>query len=394
MDPRRNPYAPGAGYPPPDLAGRDDTIERAAIALDRIKAGRAARSFIYYGLRGVGKTVLLNKIRIEADARGFATVPIEAPEGRTLPGILVPSLRAALIKLSRGEAIKDGLAKSMRALAGFANALKVKYDDIEVGLDFEIEKGLADSGDLDIDLVDLFIAIGEAAAERETAFIMFIDELQYVPEEQLAGLISALHRINQNQLPVTMVAAGLPQILGKMGRAKSYAERLFEFIAINQLTEEAAREALVNPAQNEDVQYTQDAIGETLKQTQCYPYFLQEWGKHSWDAADASPIDKSDTERATISALADLDASFFRVRFDRLTPTEKRYLRAMAELGCEPHRSGDIAEALNKKVESVAPTRSSLIKKGMIFSPAHGDNAFTVPLFGAFMKRVMPVFEK
>jgi len=393
MDPRRNPYAPGAGYPPPDLAGRDDVIERAAIALDRIRVRRAARSFIYYGLRGVGKTVLLNKIRIDADARGFATVPIEAPEGRTLPGILVPSLRAALIKLSRGEAIKDGLAKSMRALAGFANALKVKYDDIEVGLDFEIEKGLADSGDLDIDLADLFIAIGEAAAERKTALIMFIDELQYVPEKQLAGLISALHRVNQNQLPVTMVAAGLPQILGQMGRAKSYAERLFEFIAINPLDEEAAGAALVNPAREEGAEYTDGAIQEILMQTQCYPYFLQEWGKHSWDAADASPIGKPDIERATIAALAELDASFFRVRFDRLTPTEKRYLRAMADLGAEPHRSGDIAEALGKKVESVSPTRSALIKKGMIYSPAYGDNAYTVPLFGAFMKRVLPVLK-
>ncbi len=390
MDPRSNPYAPGAGTPPPDLAGRDDIIERAAISLDRIRNKRAARSFIYYGLRGVGKTVLLNKIRIDAEARGFAVVPIEAPEGRTLPGILVPSLRAALLKLSKGEAIKESLAKSMRALAGFATALKVKYNDIEIGLDFGVERGLADSGDLDIDLADLFFAIGEAAIDRKTALVIFIDELQYIPEEQLAALISALHRISQNQLPVTMVAAGLPQLLGQMGRAKSYAERLFEFIPINQLEKSDARNAIINPAREEGVEISKDALEEILNQTQCYPYFLQEWGKHSWDAADESPIEKPDVDKASIFALADLDASFFRVRFDRLTPTEKRYLRAMAGLGEGQHRSGDIAEALGKKVESVSPIRSSLIRKGVIFSPGHGENAFTVPLFGGFMTRVMP----
>ncbi|MEM9618583.1 MAG: ATP-binding protein [Pseudomonadota bacterium] len=394
MDPRRNPYAPGAGTPPPDLAGRDGIIERAAIALDRIRDGRAARSFIYYGLRGVGKTVLLNKIRLDAEARGIATVAMEAPEGRTLPGVLAPALRSALLRLNRGEAAKEGLSRAMRALAGFVNAFKFKYDDVEVGFDFETEKGLADSGDLDTDLADLLSAIGEAAAERKTAFVMFIDELQYVPEEQLAALISALHQTSQRQKPVTMVAAGLPQLLGQMGRAKSYAERLFEFIETTQLEEAAAREALINPAKQEGAQYKDDAIGEILKQTRCYPYFLQEWGKHSWDAAEKSPITIDDVNHATITALAEMDASFFRVRFDRLTPAEKRYLRAMAELGSGPHRSGDIADILGKKVNEVAPTRSRLLDKGMIYSQSHGDNAFTVPLFDGFMKRVMPALER
>ncbi|MEO1241610.1 MAG: ATP-binding protein [Pseudomonadota bacterium] len=394
MDPRRNPYAPGAGTPPPDLAGRDGIIERAAIALDRIRDGRAARSFIYYGLRGVGKTVLLNKIRLDAEARGIATVAMEAPEGRTLPGVLAPALRSALLRLSRGEAAKEGLSRAMRALAGFVNAFKFKYDDVEVGFDFETEKGLADSGDLDTDLADLLSAIGEAAAERKTAFVMFIDELQYVPEEQLAALISALHQTSQRQKPVTMVAAGLPQLLGQMGRAKSYAERLFEFIETTQLEEVAAREALINPAKQEGAQYKDDAIAKILKQTQCYPYFLQEWGKHSWDAAEKSPITIDDVNHATITALAEMDASFFRVRFDRLTPAEKRYLRAMAELGSGPHRSGDIADILGKKVNEVAPTRSRLLDKGMIYSQSHGDNAFTVPLFDGFMKRVMPALEQ
>lgn len=390
MDPRTNPYAPGAGTPPPELAGRDDILERAAIALDRIRAHRAARSVILHGLRGVGKTVLLNRIRLDAEARGIATVRIEAPEERSLPALLAPALRSALLRLRQLEATKAGLHKAMRALAGFASALKVKYQDIEFGLDFEKEEGLADSGDLDTDLADLMTSIGEAAAERGTAVVLFIDELQYVPEEQLASLIMALHGANQAQLPITMVAAGLPQLIGQTGRAKSYAERLFEFIKIDRLDETAAIAAIRVPAEKEDVTYDDAAVTEILNQTLGYPYFLQEWGKHSWNVALTSPIRLSDAEQATQEALAELDESFFRVRFDRLTPAEKRYMRAMAELGAGPHRSGDIAEMIGRKVTNVAPIRNALIAKGMIFSPAHGDTAFTVPLFDGFMKRIMP----
>jgi hypothetical protein len=390
MDPRKNPYAPGAGYPPPELAGRDAIIERAAIALDRIRARRAARSFILYGLRGVGKTVLLNRIRLDAEARGFVTLSMEAPEERSLPALLVPALRAALLKMSRGEAIRARLAAAMRALSSFTKALKVKYEDIEVSVDFDAEKGVADSGDLELDLADLFATLGEAAAERKTAFVLAIDELQYIPEAQLAPLIAAFHKVSQAQQPVTMIAAALPQILGQTGRAKSYAERLFEFASIDRLDNAAARDALCKPAAREGVEYTGEAVAEILTQTFGYPYFLQEWGKHSWTVADASPIDGGDARAATVAALAELDASFFRVRFDRLTPAEKRYLRAMAELGPGPHRSGDIADRLNRKVTLVAPVRNSLIAKGMIYSPAHGDTAFTVPLFDGFLMRTMP----
>lgn len=390
MDPRKNPYAPGAGSPPPELAGRDEIIERAAISLDRIRAGRAARSFILYGLRGVGKTVLLNRISLDAEARGFATVRMEAPEERSLPGILVPNMRATLLKLSRGEAVRARLAGAMRALSSFARSLKVKYQDVEVGVDFKAEKGVADSGDLEMDLADLLAAVGEAAAERKTAVVLMIDELQYVPEAQLAALISAFHRTSQRQIPVTMLAAGLPQIVGQTGRAKSYAERLFEFAHIDRLDDKSARDALCKPAERERVRFADEAIAEILKQTRGYPYFLQEWGKHSWNIADVSPISESDSRKATVAALAELDASFFRVRFDRLTPSEKRYMRAMAQLGAGPHRSGDIAEQLKKKVTTVAPVRNSLLAKGMIYSPAHGDTAFTVPLFDGFMKRIVP----
>lgn len=389
MDPRLNPYAPGAGNPPPELAGRDEVIERASVALDRIREGRSARSFIFYGLRGVGKTVLLNKIRLDAESRGIVSLWVEAPEERSLPAILAPQLRAAILKLSRGRALKAAARRALVALAGFIGAMKVKYQDIEINLDLNREPGVADSGDLESDLSDLLGAFGEAAAAHETAAVLFLDELQYVPEEQLAALISALHRASQRQLPITMVAAGLPQLLGQTGRAKSYAERLFEFCPIDHLDNTAARAALCVPADKEGVRFEEDAIHEIIAQTHGYPYFLQEWGKHSWDAALNSPIRRRDAEFATKAALAELDSSFFRVRFDRLTPSEKRYMRAMAELGPGPHRSGDIAEQLGKKVTTVAPTRNALISKGMIFSPAHGDTAFTVPLFDGFMKRTV-----
>lgn len=392
MDPRTNPYAPGAGFPPPELAGRDEIIERASIALDRVKAGRAARSFIFYGLRGVGKTVLLNKIRLEAEARGFATVEVEAPENRSLPGLLAAPLRATLLRLSRGEAARAALASALRSLRSFVDSFKLKFQDVEVGLDFEPEKGIADSGDLESDLAALFAAVGRAAAEQDTAVVLTLDELQYVPEEQLAALIFAFHRLSQRQSPVTMIAAGLPQLVGQMGRAKSYAERLFEFAPIDRLDAAAARAALCKPAQREGVDYADDAVAEILSQTLGYPYFLQEWGKHSWNLADRSPVSRSVADRATVSALAELDAGFFRVRFDRLTPTEKRYMRAMAELGPGPHRSGDIADRLSRKVTSVAPIRNNLIAKGMVFSAAHGDIQFTVPLFDGFLKRIRPVF--
>lgn len=389
MDPRRNPYAPGAGTQPPELAGRDDLIERASIALDRIRNGRAARSFILYGLRGVGKTVLLNRIRSDCEARGFATVRIEAPEERSLPAILLPALRATLLRMSKGATVKAGALRAMRALSGFARALKIKYGDIEFGIEHESEPGLADSGDLDSDLIDLLTSLGQAAREFETAAVLFIDELQYVPEKQLGSLLTAFHACSQDKLPVTMMAAGLPQLLALSGRAKSYAERLFEFAPVDRLDDEAARDAICIPAEKEKVAYEMKAVENIIEQTRGYPYFLQEWGKHSWDVADASPIEVEDTRRATAQALAELDASFFRVRFDRLTPSEKRYVHAMAMLGPGPHRSGDIAERLGRKVTAVAPLRNSLISKGMIYSPAHGDTAFTVPLFDGFIRRVM-----
>ena len=390
MDPITNPFAPGAGTPPPELAGRDELRENIRIALERVRLGRPTKSVLMVGLRGVGKTVLLDRMRDDAEGDGIHTLRVEAPENRSLPAILAPELRLALLRLSRNERAKELAQRALRGLAGFAKALKVKYSDIEVGLDFEPEPGLADNGDLEHDLQALLEAAGKAAQNADTALAIFVDELQYVEEQELAALITALHRSAQRRLPIVLVGAGLPQLRGRMGEAKSYAERLFDFPVIGPLSEPDARQAIVKPVEDEGAKVDDDAVGRIIQETRGYPYFLQEWGKHAWDAATASPITLQDVQMASVTAIAALDESFFRVRFDRLTPLEKKYLRAMAELGPGPHRSGDIAEQLKREVTALGPTRNQLIAKGMIWSPFHGDTAFTVPLFDEFMRRIMP----
>ncbi len=393
MDPVRNPYAPGAGTPPPELAGRDRLREQVRVAIARIRVGNSAKSVLMVGLRGVGKTVLLEQMRLDAEVNGVHTIRIEAPESRSLPALLAPQLRLALLRLSHVEAAKNLARRGLRALAGFAKALKVKYEDLEVGLDLEPEAGLADNGDLEGDLSSLLEQVGAAAKSAETAVVLFIDELQYIKEEEFAALISALHRCAQGRLPVTVVGAGLPQLLALAGNAKSYAERLFNFPQIGPLDPAEAELAIVKPARASGADYVAQASAEIVNQTRGYPYFLQEWGKHSWDLAKESPITLRDVREASTEAIAALDESFFRVRFDRLTPKEKHYLRAMAELGPGPHRSGDIAIALRKPTNALGPLRASLIAKGMVWSPNHGDTAFTVPLFDEFMKRIMPSIE-
>jgi hypothetical protein len=390
MDPISNPFAPGAGTPPPELAGRDELRETVRIAIERTRRGLPTKSVLMVGLRGVGKTVLLDRMRDDAEANGIQTLRVEAPENRSLPAILAPQLRQALLRLSRNEQAKELATRALRALAGFAKALKVKYEDIEVGFDFDPEPGLADNGDLEHDLQALIEAVGAAAQKADTALALFVDELQYVEEEELAALITALHRAAQRQLPVVLIGAGLPQLRGRMGRAKSYAERLFDFPLIDRLAPDAARQALAKPTQALGVEVNPDALDLVIAETHGYPYFVQEWGKHAWEAATQSPITRDDVAVASRAAIAALDESFFRVRFDRLTPAEKKYLRAMADLGAGPHRSGDIADKLGRSVTSLGPTRAQLISKGMIWSPNHGDTAFTVPLFDEFMRRIMP----
>jgi hypothetical protein len=390
MNPILNPYAPGAGSPPPELAGREAIRNKMSLSIARLRHGKPAKSVMLIGLRGVGKTVLLDQIMKDAEASGVVTIRIEAPEGRSLPAILAPQLRLCLLKLNRTEKAKELAIRGLRALAGFAGKMKLVFHDIEVGIDYAPEAGLADNGDLEGDLTMLLEQVGKTAKAADTLVALFIDELQYVPESQMAALISALHRCAQLQLPLIVVGAGLPQLRTRMGEAKSYAERLFDFPEIGPLNMADASNAILKPALDEGVHFDDDAVELIVNYTQGYPYFLQEWGKHAWDIAPASPIQRADVDAASIEAIAALDESFFRVRFDRLTPVEKKYLRAMAELGAGPHRSGDIAAQLKRESSSLGPIRSNLIAKGMIWSPTHGDTAFTVPLFDEFMKRVMP----
>lgn len=391
MDPRHNPYAPGAGTPPPELAGRDTLLESAAIALDRIRNGLSAKSMLMIGLRGVGKTVLLNRISEDARCRGFAAILLEAPEEQSLPGLLVPPLHAVLVRLSRRAAASQAVKRALSALAGLVSAIKVGNQDFNVSLQVQPEPGFADSGHLDADLTALFESVGEAAREQDTALALFVDELQYVKEPDLAALVMALHRTAQRQLPVALLGAGLPQLVARTAAAKSYAERLFNFPEIGPLSVEAARLAVEAPANRLDVTFEPEALAVVLGETACYPYFLQEWGKHCWDCAETATVTLTDAQTASATATAELDAGFFRARFDRLAPSEKRYLSAMAARGAGPHRSGEVAETLGRSVRAVAPTRAKLIAKGMVYSPAHGDTAFTVPLFDVYLRRVLPI---
>lgn len=387
MNPILNPYSPGAGSTPPELTGRDALLEKASVVLQRIAIGRSSKSLILTGLRGVGKTVLLNRIRQDAEARYLITVRMEALTGASLPGLLAPELRSALIKLNRGKPTTELAKRALRALATFVYALKVKYHDLEVSIDSKPDEST--TANLNENLTQLLQAIGMAAKEKKTAVILFIDELQLLDEKELGSLIMSLHFVAQDSLPITLIAAGLPQTAGKVGKAKTYAERLFEFVEIGELNEEAATQALTIPAEKLKVRYTSRAIREILKQTRGYAYFLQEWGQQAWNIATRSPINESNAKKATLYALAALDASFFRIRFEQLTMMQKRYLRAMAEYASESVSSGKIAGLLNKKVTDLGKIRDQLINKGLIYAPAYGETAFTVPLFDGFVKRVI-----
>lgn len=388
MDARKNPFAPGAGSQPPELAGRDEILEKASVSLSRIKAGRSSKSVILTGLRGVGKTVLLNRIWQQAESEKYKSLLIEAHEDKSLPDLLIPPLRRLLYSLDLIEKANDKVKRGMRVLGSFIKGIRAKIGEIEIGMD--IEPGAADSGDLEADLTELFVAIGEAAADRGTAVAICVDELQYLGDDELSALIMAIHRINQRNLPFILVGAGLPQIIGKCGKSKSYAERLFDFPEVGQLKREDAESALRSPVRSHDVDFDDAAVTEVIRETQGYPYFLQQWGHEAWNIAQRSPITLENIKDATTASIANLDQSFFRVRFDRLTPREKQYLQALAMLGTGKQRSGEIAETLGVRSQSVAPIRSGLIKKGMIYSPTYGDTAFTVPLFDAFMLRTMP----
>lgn len=392
MDPIKNPFSPGAGSPPPELAGREPVLEQARILLGRIRAGRSEKSLLLTGLRGVGKTVLLNEIQRLAAAAGYRTIDVEAHEDKRLGPLLAPSLRRLLYDLDRLAGAGDKVKRGLAVLRGFISAIKVTVGDVDIGLDIEPEKGVADSGDLEIDLPNLLVAVAEAAAERSSAVALLIDEVQYFNPKELGALIMATHRVQQRQLPLVLVGAGLPILPGLAGESKSYAERLFSFPPIGALAEVDARRALQDPARAAGVEFDTMALAEIFTMTRGYPYFLQEWGYQAWNLATSSPIGIDVVKEATPNVVRRLDENFFRVRFDRLTPSEKRFLRAMAEMGPEAQRTGDIATTLGVQVNSLGPVRAKLIRKGMIYSPAHGEMAFTVPLFDEFMRRAIPEF--
>ena len=393
MDKIKNPFSPGSGSPPPELAGRDGILEQAHVLLGRVRLKRPEKSILMTGLRGVGKTVLLNEIERMAIADGYRTILVEAHEYKPLALLLVPHLRRILFDLDRIAGAGDKARRGLAVLKSFIGGIKITVGDVGFGLDTDPEKGTADSGDLEIDLPNLFVAVAEAAEERHTSVAILIDEIQYLNTSELSALIMAMHKMQQRQLPLVLVGAGLPILPGLAGDSKSYAERLFSFPDIGPLAEPEAAKALKDPVTAAGEVFDDGAVSEIYRLTQGYPYFLQEWGYQSWNHAASSPITLQIVQETTALVASRLDENFFRVRFNRLTPREKLYLRAMAELGGGPYRTGDIADFLGVKITTLGPVRASLIKKGMIYSPSHGDMAFTVPLFDRFMLRAIPEFE-
>jgi len=383
MDPLENPFSPGAGTSPPALVGRDDLLKSYQVALRRTLSGRPGKSVMPIGLRGVGKTVLLNRFDQTAQEEALVSAFIEAPETGDFELLLAARLRSILLELDRGS-VSSAVKRALGTLKSFSYNLP---DGTSIALDVDAIAGRADSGMLAEDITDLLVAVGEAAKDRGRGLLIAIDGVQYLAADELAALISAIHRTVQLSLPVILVGAGLPQLPGLAGNAKSYAERLFDFPEIGSLSDDDARAVLATPANEQGVEFSDDALDALLDFTQGYPYFLQEWGYHVWNTAPESPISIEDVRLAALDVQRRLDENFFRVRMDRLTPAERQYLVAMAELGPGPHRSGDIATRLGVKVESVAPRRSVLIQKGMVYSPAHGDTAFTVPMFDDFLRR-------
>ena len=386
MDPINNPFSPGAGSPPPELVGRDHIIEQTRILLERIKNKRSEKSILLTGLRGVGKTVLLNEMEQMAIDKGYGTIFIEAHEGKCLSEVLPPRIRNLLYKLNRLAGAENRVRRGLAVLKSFAGAIKLSLGEIELGLDISPEKGTADSGHLEMDLTDLFIAVAEAAEDKHTPIAILIDEIQFFKKTDIAALIMAMHKMQQKQLPLILLAAGLPTLHGLAGEAKSYSERLFNFIQVGPLTCPDIEKAIQVPMNREGIKFETRAVGEIASQTHGYPYFIQEWGYQTWNYVTEKMITVEDIHHITDKVITRLDENFFRVRFDRLTVKEKDYLRAMVK----SQKSSDVAAALGVKVSSTGPVRANLINKGMIYSPAHGTLAYTVPLFVDFLVRAMP----
>lgn len=389
MEAHRNPYSPGAGSPPPALAGRDNEISEFDVTVQRLDRGRAGRSQMLVGLRGVGKTVLLREFNAIAAQRGWVCQHYECDEGTDLAQAAARLARTAILDLSPGKRLAEWGASALGVLKSFQLAWEVPGGGaVTLGFEPDPVPGRADSGDLGRDLADLFRVVGQLAQDQRTGVLFAIDEIQYLPAARLTPLLMALHEVSQLQLPLIVAGAGLPSLLGLLGEARSYAERLFVFSPIESLNREAAFEALASPAEEENVEWETSALEEVLDATSGYPYFLQEFGMQAWRMAPGPDrITRQDVITAVPLAKEQLDQGFFAVRFDRTTRAEREYLAAMASLGAQDCRSSEVARALGKTTRQVSTIRDSLIKRGLCFSPAHDVIAFTVPMFNEFLKR-------
>lgn len=385
MDAVLNPFSPGAGSPPPELIGRSEVLEDARVLIGRLKAGRSVQSLLLNGLRGVGKTVVLNEIRDMARKQGILPIKIEINEDETLAEQLVPLLKDTFFDLDRLAKAKDKIKKGIVALRNFMGTLKLRYGDF--GIDIEPIPGLADSGSLQHDLIALFRCVGEAAAEQSNAVLLLIDEIQCLPGKDLRALIMMAHEMQQERLPVAIVGAGLPILPGLVGNVKTYAERLFLFPTVGALSEDEAMRAIRVPLSEGGVAIDGRALRLVAQESRGYPYFIQEWGYQLWNRAAGKPIQSKDVSALAEKVEARLDANFFRVRIERLTPGERDFLKNMGKIGGPNVRMGELAKAMRVKVTALGPRRTSLIRKGMIYSPAYGEIAFTVPMFAEFLRR-------
>lgn len=392
MDKAQNPFTPGAGSLPPEMAGRAEVMEMAHTLFLRTLNRRAEKSMLLNGLRGVGKTVLLNHMKHLAEHQGYKTVFLEAQAGRSLASALAPALRSVLYELDLMARAGQKLQRALQVLRNFIGVIKFDMGDFGIGL--EPLPGKADSGVLAVDLPELLLAVAEAAEEKSTGVALFIDELQLVGEEELEALIVAMHKLQQVQSPLVLVAAGLPNVRKKAGNAKTYAERLFAYPEIGRLSREDAAAALGKPFAQAGFTLTSEAVQAVYEHTQGYPYFIQEWGYQLWNnhLAQSPNIELHDVEAVTQNVLTRLDENFFRIRYDRLTESQRLYMRAMAELPSDACKSAAVAALLGKAPKALTPTRNKLIVEGMIYSPAYGELRYSVPLFGEFMRRIQPAF--
>jgi hypothetical protein len=381
-----NPYTPNAGARPPALVGRDAELEAFNVLLARLLRGHAEQSMLITGLRGVGKTVLLTKFEEMAREAGWTTVESEITKNSDFGSRIANLARRALLQVAP-RALWQGRATRAAAVLRSFQLTAGSDGIVTAGFDVAAAEGLADSGRLDEDLTDLFVAIGEAAQEHGTGVVFLVDEVQFLDLSEFEALIAAIHKTVQRQLPITLVGAGLPQLPRLAGEAKSYAERLFKFPRIGRLSDEASRRALAEPAERLGVAFEADALEAVVAYSEGYPYFLQEYGNALWDAIDESPVTAEDVVLAQAAVEAKLDGGFFRVRIERTSELEQRYLRAMAELGPEPQRTKSVAELLDRTSEQLGPIRARLIEKGLLYTPGRGLAAFTVPQFDSFMRR-------